>query len=1349
MKLKGNFKISLLLFITTMVMSVFLSCSGSVDNSSGDQLATSDDVVVSENKESAPVGINIYFEKPSDWSEAWIWFDSGSDGSWDTTQLKQSPGDMVEYRTVDGAKWYKKELGEVGSVTFLFNGGDWGQKIADIVNNGNDFRTTCSIWVRADGSYTLTDPVATKPEIKISPESSEFYTDSFNVTINVESQSAFSECYFIINGERTDFSSTTLTIDIASEMEVGDVKILKVVATNNEGTTETDEYTFKKIEKPAGVTIYFEKPSSWNEAWIWYDKDSDNVWETSQLKQAPGDMVKYRSVNGLDWYKKVVVDTESVTFLFNSGDWSNKLADTENNNNDFVAAENIWVRADGKAYDHDPVVIKPEITVDPQNAKFTEDIFNVTITVACSSSYTAYYTIGGVRTDITANITTVNIADGMNVGDIKKLKVFAEASGVVVETPEYSYEKTKETEGIVICFQKPAGWDEAWIWFDKDSDDIWETTVLKETPGDMTRYRVVDGYEWFKKEISQTESVTFLFNKGDWSGKVSAASGDFVATKNVWVTENGVLTEYDPVDNEPPVVSMTYPTGGETLTGVVSVEVNATDNTGVDKLELYFDGKMVATASDDLSVIQWDSGNSQNKTAELKVRAYDKSGNNTYSVAIVVTTENANKPPIANAGGNRTVYKGKQVTFDGSGSYDPNGYIVSYTWDNGDDGSMSGERPVHTYDELGTYYVTLTVIDNDDASDTDTITVNVIDEPERTDFREETIYFVLPARFYDGDPANNVRCWDGDKANNPADDPAWRGDFKGLIDKLDYIKALGFSAIWITPPVKNASGYDYHGYHAVNFKEIDPRYKTTGDVSAEESYKKFIDAAHEKGIKIIQDIVFNHTSNFGEENLFPLFKKDPNKADIPENMIKIAPDGILPANYDDLDPTPQFDARIAAMKDENIDTNHIYHNEKSLSWESYTEQTGQIDGDCVDLNTENPIVANYLVDAYTKYINMGVDAFRIDTVKHVNRYTMNKYFLDQLNEAGGENFFMFGEVCNLYSIPWNTNIPSLSAPFYTWDETSPIPADGDDWFSRWNSIRIANEEATYNHYEANKNNVGDQPLSNNHALNGNEYHTPDYSKSSGMAVIDFAMHHNFQNAGSAYGLRGFDNTYNDATWNVTYVDSHDYGPNGVSLKQRFTGSQDTWAENLSLMFTFRGIPCVYYGSEIEFQKGHKIDVGTTGPLNNTGRAYYGDNIIGNVVATGFGVYSAEGKVKETLEHPLAQHIRRLNMIRHKIPALQKGQYSEENISTSGIAFKRRFTDPSTGIDSMALVAISAGATFSGVPNGKWVDVVTGDVQNGSTITASCSGKGNIRVYVLDQSGNPAPGIIGDAGTYIK
>ena len=113
----------------------------------------------------------------------------------------------------------------------------------------------------------------------------------------------------------------------------------------------------------------------------------------------------------------------------------------------------------------------------------------------------------------------------------------------------------------------------------------------------------------------------------------------------------------------------------------------------------------------------------------------------------------------------------------------------------------------------------------------------------RSDFRDESIYFVMTTRFYNGDTSNDVQCWEVNptsgsyKSQYEADDPAWRGDFKGLAEKLDYIKALGFTAIWITPVVENCSGYDYHGYHAMNFKKVDPRYE-----SSDFKYQDLIDA---------------------------------------------------------------------------------------------------------------------------------------------------------------------------------------------------------------------------------------------------------------------------------------------------------------------------------------------------------------------------------------------------------------------------------------------------------------------------------------------------------------------------
>lgn len=74
------------------------------------------------------------------------------------------------------------------------------------------------------------------------------------------------------------------------------------------------------------------------------------------------------------------------------------------------------------------------------------------------------------------------------------------------------------------------------------------------------------------------------------------------------------------------------------------------------------------------------------------------------------------------------------------------------------------------------------------------------------------------------------------------------------------------------------------------------------------------------------------------------------------------------------------------------------------------------------------------------------------------------------------------------------------------------------------------------------------------------------------------------------------------------------------------------------------------------------------------------------------------------------------------------------------------------MDSFALVTVSGGATYSGIPNGTYKDAVTGDVKNvsGGTLSVSAPGKGNLRVYVLDLAGgNAAPGKIGDSGPYLK
>ncbi len=669
------------------------------------------------------------------------------------------------------------------------------------------------------------------------------------------------------------------------------------------------------------------------------------------------------------------------------------------------------------------------------------------------------------------------------------------------------------------------------------------------------------------------------------------------------------------------------------------------------------------------------------------------------------------------------------------------------------------------------------------------------DEPDpigSVDMREETIYFVMTTRFYDGDTGNDVHCWDDGTAGNGDDDPAWRGDFKGLGEKLDYIKALGFSAIWVTPVVTNGSGYDYHGYHAMDLSTVDARYE-----SSDYTYEDLIHDAHQKGMKIIQDVVLQHTGNFGEAHFCDLFTKDTTK-DLGNLQESLIPTQYLldtyglksPEEYWAQKPGVQYQQRLNLMKNvtysgdngnstgpqpaakdfsmdkisqsDTYNPNNYYHTGyfQSPNYDDWTTKFSQIAGDCVDLNTENPAVAEYVVDSYSKYMDMGVDGFRVDTVRHIPRVSLNIMFNDQLMDAakaaGKPNFYMFGEICTRYTSVWYRGHAEESTPYYTWKESNSKWADSWNWGTSASEIND-NMNLVLQHYLEEDNYNGDmdstQPKSDNAYLDGITYHGSDRSMASGMDAIDFQMHRMFGSAKNAYNFAvNNDQYYNDATYSVMYVDSHDYAPEQPDETTRFTGGTQTWAENMDLMFTFRGIPCVYYGSEVEFKKGELIDKGTLISLENSGRAYFGDYLEGTVNATDFSEYTASGTVADTLARPLSKHLSKVNAIRRAIPALQKGQYTASSTYVTGgdMSYVRRYTDDNT--DSLALVSISSGATFKNIPNGKYVDAVTGDVKyvTDGTLTVPELAKANMRVYVCCASGfTGIDGQIGGDSAYAK
>lgn len=652
-------------------------------------------------------------------------------------------------------------------------------------------------------------------------------------------------------------------------------------------------------------------------------------------------------------------------------------------------------------------------------------------------------------------------------------------------------------------------------------------------------------------------------------------------------------------------------------------------------------------------------------------------------------------------------------------------------------------------------------------------------DPNKTtdynDFREESIYFVMTTRFYDGDPSNNVHCEHDADVGNGDDDPAWRGDFKGLIEKLDYIKALGFSAVWVTPVVENASGYDYHGYHALDFRKIDPRYESEGV-----SYQDLIDACHERGMKLIQDVVFNHTSSFGEQGLCDIIDQEyvldkgvtgnsvTRKVSNPELLDSFVSRackensnkngiGQIP-EYTTYDSVPegekytgpvQFGARELALRSDGDKTYRDKQSCGSFSWEDFTVTLGQFAGDCQELNTENPKVYNYLVDTYKQYMDMGVDAFRIDTVKHISRLTFNEAILPPIIEHGKElgydSYYMFGEVCSRVNDVFQRNNACVSPFYYTWKEEKDYGwnAASEDGFDNRALTKKLYEETP-------KENQSYKRMTDNAMLKDNTYRKPDHSEGSGMSVIDYTMHFNFQDAGQAFRYGQEEDKYvNDSTYSVLYVDSHDYGPamNGDD-SARYPGGTQAWAENLDLIFTYRGIPCIYYGSEIEFKKGLKID-NYNEALENSGRAYFGDHIEGSVNTTDFGVFDGEtGAMAETLNSTLSKHLAKLNRIRRAVPALQKGQYTTEGCN-GGMSYKRRYTEGD--VDSYVLVNISSGCTFTDVLDGTYVDLVSGKefTASGGTLTTDNIEKANMRVLVYQNDTAKEYGATGKIGESLE
>ncbi|MEU9349480.1 pullulanase-type alpha-1,6-glucosidase [Streptomyces griseoloalbus] len=537
--------------------------------------------------------------------------------------------------------------------------------------------------------------------------------------------------------------------------------------------------------------------------------------------------------------------------------------------------------------------------------------------------------------------------------------------------------------------------------------------------------------------------------------------------------------------------------------------------------------------------------------------------------------------------------------------------------------------------------------------------------PARHDLTREQFYFVLPDRFANGDAKNDRGGLTGSRLTtgyDPTDKGFYQGgDLKGLTQKLDYIKGLGTTAIWMAPLFKNqpvqGTGKDasagYHGYWITDFTQVDPHFGTNEDL------ENLIDKAHDKGMKVFFDVITNHTADvvdyeeksydYLSKGAFPYLTKDGEPFDDADYA-----DGSRKFPRVDAGSFPRTPVVPAAKKDVKVPSwlndPEMYHNRGDSTFAGESAEYGDFSG-LDDLWTERPEVVGGMEKIYQRWVrDFDIDGFRIDTVKHVNMefWTQWATALDAYAaKKGRDDFFMFGEV---YSA--DTDI------------TSPYVTEG----------RLD-------------------------------------------ATLDFP----FQEAARQYVSQGgsarklaavFGDDYKYATdranayEQVTFLGNHDMGRIGTFLKQDDPDASD--AELLKkdmlaneLMFLSRGNPVVYYGDEQGFTgAGGDKDARQTLFASRTAD-YLDDDLIGTDRTHADDTYDTRS--------PLYRQISALAKLRKAHPALTDGiQQERYTADGAGVyAFSRTGTRKDTteyvvafnNADEKKTVTFatnSAGMTFRGI-----------------------------------------------------
>ena len=244
----------------------------------------------------------------------------------------------------------------------------------------------------------------------------------------------------------------------------------------------------------------------------------------------------------------------------------------------------------------------------------------------------------------------------------------------------------------------------------------------------------------------------------------------------------------------------------------------------------------------------------------------------------------------------------------------------------------------------------------------------------------DVLYMLMPDRFASGrsdnDQVKGMRAYKNDRTQ-----PSLRhgGDLEGIRQHLDYFKELGVTALWFTPVLENDSPdhgtqSTYHGYATTNYYRVDPRF------GSNEEYRQLCDEAHEKGLKIVMDMIFNHS---GFEH--------PWVADMPTKDWFNTPEWLLPENQ----------AQSVALKtmdgDAKVNDKYLQTSYKLTPvvdpYASKIDMHQTVDGwfapNIPDLNQRNPQVIKYLIQNSIWWIEtVGIDGIRMDTYPYADAKAM-------------------------------------------------------------------------------------------------------------------------------------------------------------------------------------------------------------------------------------------------------------------------------------------------------------------------------------------------------------------------